>query len=50
VGCNCGKTKINQQFVYTDKAGATKVYKTEVEARAAVIRSGGGTYRAVPVR
>lgn len=39
-GCNSGK-----QFVWTD--GAQKItYKTEVEARAQVIRKGGG-YTAV---
>lgn len=48
MGCNCGKK--NQQpsaFVYQAPNGVTKTYKTEVEARAAQIRNGGGTYKAV---
>lgn len=44
MGCNCGgrKTAQTQEWVYTLN-GQTKVYKTEVEARAAQIRNQGGT-------
>ncbi len=43
MGCNCGGTKTQtQQFLYTSPQGEHKVYKTEVEARAAQIRNGGG--------
>lgn len=42
MGCNCGKPKTQQEFVYQFR-GTMKIYKTEVEARAAVIRNGGGT-------
>jgi len=49
MGCNCGKTKSTQNFVYTNPAtGAKVIYRTEVEARAAQIRNSGGTYVAVP--
>jgi hypothetical protein len=41
VGCNCGKTKAQQSYEYTDPKGTKKVYRTEIEAKAAVIRSGG---------
>ena len=40
--CNCGGTKTAQEWVYRFR-GQSKVYKTEVEARAAQIRNGGGT-------
>jgi hypothetical protein len=46
--CNCGKTaqaKVN--FVYTSPRGEQKTYKSEVEARAAQIRNGGGSYTTV---
>ena len=43
MGCNCGgKGRTNQEWVYSFRC-ETKVYKTEVEARAAQIRNGGGT-------
>ena len=42
MGCNCGKGNAKQQFLYTSPKGEHKVYKTEVEARAAQIRNGGG--------
>lgn len=47
--CNCGKsTKVAQNFVYTNPTTNAKViYRTEVEARAAQIRNGGGNYVAV---
>jgi len=47
VGCNCGGAKnTQQQFVYTAPNGQQVVYKTEIEARAAKIRNGGGTITA----
>lgn len=43
MACNCGnKGKASTLWVYQYK-GEQKVYKTEVEARAAQIRNGGGT-------
>lgn len=49
MGCNCGQNrgqaKVN--YVYVSPRGERKVYKTEVEARAAQIRNGGGTYNTV---
>jgi hypothetical protein len=43
MGCNCGQSKNgSREWVYSYR-GVTKVYKTEVEARAAQIRNGGGT-------
>jgi hypothetical protein len=47
MGCNCGKPKTNVQrsYLYTAPDGKRTVYKSEVEAAAAVSRS-GGTYRA----
>lgn len=45
MGCNCGKNKTQTNFVYVNPATKVKtVYRTEVEARAAQIRNGGGTY------
>lgn len=45
--CNCGNKNKKQSYVYTGPDGKTKTYPTEIEARAAVIRNGGGTYKAV---
>lgn len=40
-GC-CGRgTRPAQEYVYTAPDGTKKVYRAEIEARAAVIRSGG---------
>lgn len=44
MACACEKGSTPQTYVYTAPNGSSKTYKTEVEARAAVIRS-GGTYR-----
>lgn len=43
--CNCGKKgkKASVQFVYTSPKGIRTTFNTEVEAKAAQIRSGGGT-------
>lgn len=48
MGCNCGKSS-QQKFEYrfTGPDGKVKVYTSEVQARAAQIRQGGGSY--VPV-
>ena len=41
--CNCQGNKTRPLvFVYTSPTGEQKIYKTEVEARAAVIRNSGG--------
>lgn len=46
MACACQKGQTSSRtFVYTDKSGKTKVYRSETEARAAVAR-GGGSYRA----
>lgn len=52
MGCNCGKAaKKNTVWDYTFQAkGINKTYKTEVEARAAVIRNGGGIINARTVK
>ena len=48
MGCNCGskgQPKVN--YIYTAPGGQQTTYKSEVEARAAQIRNGGGTYTTV---
>ena len=40
--CNCGGKSKPQTWVYTAKDGTTREYSTEIQARAAVIRAGGG--------
>lgn len=44
--CNCGNKNAPKTYVYTSAKGEKKTYKTEVEARAAQIRT-GGSYRVV---
>lgn len=44
MACACQGNQAAKTYVYTAPNGSTKTYKTEVEARAAVIR-GGGSYR-----
>lgn len=46
MGCNCGgqKTQPNVNYVYVSPQGERKTYRSEVEARAAQIRNGGGSY------
>lgn len=45
MGCNCNGSKAaTQQYVYTSPQGQTTVYTSEVQAKAAQIRNGGGTY------
>jgi len=49
MGCNCGnKTEPKQSFLFTAPDGKKTTYTSEVQARAAQIRSGGGTYQPVP--
>lgn len=46
MGCNCGnKTQAQITYVYTAPNGAVTKYKTKIEAEAAKIRNGGGSYR-----
>lgn len=48
MACACGGGSAKaKSYVYTAPNGASKTYKTEVEARAAQIKNGGGTYRTV---
>lgn len=46
MGCNCGGKKsagVVSQYVYTSPSGAKTTYNSEVQAKAAQIRNGGGT-------
>jgi len=40
--CNCGSKSKNQVWVFVGKDGTQKEYSTEIQARAAVVRAGGG--------
>lgn len=40
--CNCGKKSRSTTYVYTSKDGQKQKFATEVEAKAAQIRAGGG--------
>lgn len=41
--CNCGKSSAKQTtYVYVDPKGRQTSYRTEIEAKAAKIRAGGG--------
>lgn len=44
MGCGCGRgaNGKKQEFVVTDKKGQQHTFKTEIEARAYLARSGGG--------
>jgi hypothetical protein len=46
VGCNCGGANKQAQVWVYQYRGEQKVYNTEVEARAAQIRNGGGNITA----
>jgi hypothetical protein len=49
MGCNCGSKATQFVWVYTDGAGRQRTYSTEIEAKAAKIRSGGvGSIRTEP--
>lgn len=41
---SCASRKVRETYVHTSPTGATQVYKTETEAKAAVARR-GGSYR-----
>jgi len=44
MGCNCGgNRRTNIKFVYIAPNGMKTVYNTEIEAKAAKIRNGGGS-------
>jgi len=43
--CNCGKKKTTK-WVYISPDGKKVVYPTEVQAKAAALRNGGGTVAA----
>jgi hypothetical protein len=43
MGCNCGgKSAANRIWVFVSKDGVQKEYPSEIQARAAVVRAGGG--------
>jgi hypothetical protein len=44
MACACGNKNQSKSYVWTAPNGSSKTFKTEVEARAAVIRN-GGSYR-----
>lgn len=48
MGCNCGSKSSGQKWLYVAPSGQQTTYKTEIEAKAAQIRNGGGTVTAVP--
>lgn len=46
MACACGANKKAQQpYVVTLPSGVKKTYQTEIEAKAAIQRAGGGTIR-----
>lgn len=40
--CGCGQNGKSSEFVYTSPQGVQQTHKTEIEAKAAQIRAGGG--------
>lgn len=47
MGCNCGAGRVKEpSYVHTSKSGTTTAYKSEAEAKRAVLRS-GGSYKKV---
>lgn len=44
MACNCNKGKAATQVVYTDPKGKKTTYRTQIEAQAAKIRNGGGSF------
>lgn len=50
MGCGCGggRTNANLSWKYTAPNGQETTFRTEIEAKAAVVRNNGGTYQAVP--
>lgn len=47
MGCNCNRGGASTSYVYTDPKGKKITYRTEIEAQAAKIRNGGGSYSTV---
>lgn len=47
MACNCGKGTKASSYIYRDPNGRTTTYRTEIEAQAAKIRNGGGSYTTV---
>lgn len=42
MGCNCGKARVkNAVYIHTDSNGKQTSYGTEIECKAAILRSGG---------
>lgn len=48
MGCNCGQKAGTVKYEFTSPNGQKAVYGSEVEAKAAKIRSGGGEVKPVP--
>lgn len=50
MGCGCGKgaSAAKVEYVVVTPTGEQKTYRTEIEARAAVTRLGGGAIQKVP--
>lgn len=44
---SCGQKNKAQKFLYTSPSGEQVLYTSEVQAQAAKIRNGGGSYVAV---
>ena len=47
MACGCRGKNGAKAFVYTSPTQEQITYRTEIEAKAAVIRNGGGSYTAV---
>lgn len=47
MACGCNRGGKNSKYIYTDPKGASTEYRTEIEAKAAKIRNGGGSISAV---
>lgn len=48
MACACGKGKTATVWQFVAKDGTTKDYPSEIQARAAVVRAGGGKVVAKP--
>lgn len=48
MGCNCGGGAGKSEWIFTDPTtGRQTTYSTEIEAKAAQVRAGGGSIRVV---
>lgn len=47
MACACNKNKGGTNFLYKSPKGATRTYRTKMEAEAAQIKNGGGTIQPV---